>query len=140
MRTALSIGSLVLAVAGLAVAADPALAAWSGSGAGSAAGAATIMPGGQAPSGNATGASVTVQWPAATFPNGAPVAGYIVRRYDFATGAQATVGPGCSGTVTSTSCTETAVPAGTWVYTDTPVQDSWTGTESSASPAVSVTG
>jgi hypothetical protein len=114
MRATLFIGSLLLAAAGLTA--------------------------GQAPAATASGSSVAVSWPAATFPDGAPVAGYIVRRYNAATGGQETTGAACSGTITSTSCTESAVSAGSWVYTDTPVQANWTGTGSPASASVTVSG
>lgn len=116
-------------------AAVPALAAWPVSGSGHAAGAATTMPAGNTPSVVVSGGNVTVQWPAAVLPGGTDVAGYIVRRYNAATGAAVTVGPSCSGIVTSTSCTETSVPSGTWVYTDTPVQANWSGPESPDSPS-----
>jgi hypothetical protein len=50
------------------------------------------MPTGGAPSVVAKGTLVTIRWPAATFANGAPVAGYIVARYDAATGAVQPIG------------------------------------------------
>lgn len=115
-----------------------AAAAWSAQGNGNASGLATTMPQGNAPTTRVSGSSVTVSWNAATFVNTMAVAGYTVQRYDAATGAQATVGAGCSGTVTATICTEQGVPAGNWTYTDTPVQDSWTGAPSPASSPVSV--
>ena len=37
------------------------------------------------------------------------------------------MGSGCNGVVAATTCTEQSVPAGTWVYTETPVQLNWTG-------------
>jgi hypothetical protein len=115
-----------------------ALAAWSTSGSGAASGAATTMPAGHAPTATASGTSVTVSWPTATFANGAGVAGYVIHRYDAVNGAAATVGAGCSGTVTTTSCVEQSVPAGNWIYTDVPVQGGWTGAESSPSNSVTV--
>jgi hypothetical protein len=118
--------------------AAPALAAWSTSGSGAAGGAATKMPSGNVPTANASGSSVTVSWPTAKFVDGTPVAGYVVKRYDAASGAAATVGAGCSGTVTATSCSEQSVPAGSWAYTDTPVLDNWTGSESASSQPVTV--
>jgi hypothetical protein len=105
----------------------PASAAWSTVGTGSGAGAAAVMPSGTAPSGTGLGTTITITWATATFPDGNPVAGYLINRYNASTGAQATVGAGCAGVITNTTCTETAVPTGTWVYTDTPVQSSWTG-------------
>jgi hypothetical protein len=71
-----------------------------------------------------------------TLASGAVVAGYTVQRYNAINGTPASVGAGCSGTVTTTSCTELNVPAGSWVYTETPVQQSWTGTESAPSQPV----
>lgn len=88
--------------------------------------------------GAASGTSVSVRWPAVTLSNGTPVAGYVIRRFDALNGAEATVGPGCSGVVTTTICTELSVPAGTWVYTDTPVLLSWTGGQSSATAPIVV--
>jgi hypothetical protein len=115
---------------------SPALAAWSAQASGSAAGAATVMPTGTAPSGSTSGLNVTISWTAAAMGNGAAVAGYTISRYNASGGAKVTAGAGCSGTVTSTTCTEDGVPAGTWVYTDTPVQGHWTGGESPDSTAV----
>ncbi len=66
------------------------------------------------------------------------MAGYIVNRYNASTGAPATVGAGCSGVVTTTTCTEVSVAPGTWVYTDTPVQVNWTGGASPDSSAIVV--
>lgn len=112
------------------------LAAWSGSGGGSAASRALTMPVGQAPTAGANGTSVTVRWPTATFSTGAGVEGYVVHRYDTLNGAPATVGAGCNGVVTSTTCTETGVAVGTWVYTVVPAQGAWRGGESPVSNAV----
>jgi hypothetical protein len=110
---------------------------WSCTGDGSASGRAFTMPSGNQPSVSVSGTDVSVRWPAATFPEGTPVAGYVVKRYD-ANGTPATVGAACSGVVTSTTCTERNVPPGTWAYTDTPVQDSWSGGESPPSSPISV--
>ena len=96
------------------------------------------MPTGVAPTGSATGSSVTIRWPAVTLSSGAPVAGYVISRINALNGSAATVGPGCAGVVTTTTCTEQSVPSGTWIYTDTPVQLSWTGGASPASSAIVV--
>lgn len=114
------------------------LASWSVVGTGSAAGTAAFMPAGAEPVGSVSGSSVAVRWPAVTLSNGAPVAGYMISRFNSVTGAAATVGPGCSGVITTTTCTELLVPAGTWVYADTPVQVSWTGGQSPASAPIVV--
>jgi hypothetical protein len=132
--------SSVLAVAltlslGLAA---PAVATWSDTGAGAAGGGAETMPTGTAPTGAPTGDSVTIRWTAARLPDGTPVAGYLIERVNAATGAAATVSPGCSGIVTATTCTESSVPPGTWYYTDTPVQLGWTGGQSPDSGPVTV--
>jgi hypothetical protein len=126
---------LVAAALATAVAfgsASLALGAWSASGTGSGAGRALTMPAGSAPSEAATGTSVTVRWPAATFPGGDSVEGYLVQRYSAANGTPATVGAACSGVVTTTTCTETGITAGAWFYTVVPVQGGWHGTESPA--------
>ncbi len=115
-----------------------ALAAWTSPGGGGAGAAATVMPGGSAPTASVYGTNVTISWPAASFQGGASVVGYTVRRIDAGTGAPATIGASCSGVVTSTSCTEQNVPAGSWVYTDTPVQQSWSGPQSPPGNTVSL--
>ncbi len=134
--------SLALSLAGgvsLALGpASPALAAWSAHGSASAAGAATVMPTGTAPSGSASGVNVTISWTAAKMASGTAVAGYTISRYNASSGASATVNANCSGTVTTTTCTEDSVPAGTWVYTDTPVQGHWTGGQSPDSASITV--
>jgi hypothetical protein len=47
-----------------------------------------------------------------------------------------TVLNGCAGTLAVTTCTETSIPEGTWVYTITPVVDIWAGAESAQSTPV----
>src|SRR5438105_4360510 len=87
--------------------------------AGSAGGAAaTSVNAGSAPTstGNA-GRSVTLAWSAATLANGQSVDGYIVTRYE----ADPPYAPqftqaGCSGTISALTCTEYAVPFGSWKY------------------------
>ena len=76
---------------------------------------------------------MTVSWTAPA--SGAPVTGYLVRRYDDSGNAQ-TTGAGCSGTIASTSCTESAVPTGTWRYRVTAMNAKWRGSESPASAPV----
>jgi hypothetical protein len=143
MRTPAQLAAAVAASAILLMlapqAAPPVSAAWSAGATGHGRGAATTMPNGTQPVGTATGSSVTVRWAAATLGNGTPVAGYVVNRYDALNGAAATVAPGCSGVLATTTCTEQSVPAGTWVYTDTPVQLNWIGGASPASAPIAVT-
>jgi len=127
----------VASVATALVVVSPAFAAWSVGGSGSADGEALVMPAGTTPTASASGNRVTVSWSAATFANGTVVAGYIVNRYSTA-GVLQTVGSGCSGVITTLTCTELAVPNGTWTYTDTPVQSNWTGAASAQSSSVQV--
>ncbi len=126
--------SAVLAIG----ASSPSTATWLTTGAGTGAGAATAMPTGTAPAGSASGATVSLSWTAAELGNGVAVAGYIVTRTNAATGGPGTVGGTCAGIVTTTSCTDTSVPAGPWIYTDTPVQLSWTGGVSPTSATITV--
>ncbi|HVB05410.1 MAG TPA: hypothetical protein VNF07_04080 [Acidimicrobiales bacterium] len=87
------------------------------------------MPSGGQPSVSASGSSVTLSWATARFPDNRSVAGYVIKRYD-ANGSAVTVGASCSGTVGTTTCTESNVPPGTRTCTDTPGQDNWAGGES----------
>src|SRR5262245_13844819 len=87
----------------------------------------------------AIGREVSVSWGASTLSNGTPVAGYLVKRYPSG-GGVATISPigSCSGTVITTSCSEDDVPAGTWVYSVTPVVGDWRGAESSSSGVATI--
>ncbi len=121
-------------VAGLGT--GTAYASWGGAGSGSGAVKAAQLPTATAPNASASVHSVTITWTAATI-GGQNVAGYTVKRYNTGGTAQ-TVGAGCSGTISGLSCTEAAVPSGTWHYTVTPVQGAWTGSESPQSSSVTV--
>ncbi len=118
--------------------ATAALAAWSTQGSGSAAGGSATMPSGTEPSGSASGSSVTITWAQADLSDGTPVAGYVVTVYNDDTGAEGTVGGSCAGVVTTTSCTDSSVAPGSWVYADTPVQLGWTGAGSPLSAPIVV--
>src|SRR4029453_15912479 len=89
----------------------------------------------------ALGREVSVSWGTSTLANGAPVTGYLVKRYP-AGGGVGTISPigTCAGTVAATSCLEDDVPAGTWKYTVTPVVGTWRGAESLLSGIVTVAG
>lgn len=105
-----------------------------------ASGAASVNPA-STPSVTVSGRTVTVNWQATTLSNGAPVTGYVVKRYDANTLAPQTIGTGCQFTVTTTVCTEDRVPAGRWVYSVTAtVGTNWRGQESVKSSPVTVTG
>jgi hypothetical protein len=90
-------------------------------------------PGAASPLGTST---VNVSWAAAT--GGAPVTGYEVHSFDATTGNPRSVGGGCAGIVSATSCTETGVPNGSWKYTTTARLQLWSGAPSSLSSAVGV--
>jgi hypothetical protein len=126
-----AIGALVALAPGVA------LAAWTGHGSGTGAVKADSMPTGSAPSVSVTGRNVTVSWSASTI-GGMAVAGYTVRRYDAGTLSLQTIGAGCSGAIAALTCTEAAVPPGSWRYTITPNQGQWIGTEGAKSAAATV--
>lgn len=130
--------SLVGAIAALVVLAPGvALAAWTDQGSGTGAVKANSMPTGATPNVSVTGRNVTVSWTASTI-GGVSVAGYIVDRYDATTLALQTIGPSCGGTITALTCTEAAVPPGSWKYTVTPRQGLWIGTEGAKSATATV--
>ena len=119
---------LVTIVALLSVAPGVALAAWQGAGGGQGYAKADALPVGGKPTVSVLGRNVTLTWGASTFAVGTAVDGYVVTRYNTSNVAQ-TVGAGCAGTVAALTCTEAAVPSGTWTYTVRPKQGAWTGAE-----------
>lgn len=128
----------MIAATALALA-SPAVGAWSAGVGGSGAAAARTMPAGNTPNGSASiGVGVTVTWAASTFSGGPAVPGYVIRRFNNVTQAEATVLSACSGIVTGTSCLESGVPTGTWRYTVTPAAGTWRGGQSAQSAAVTV--
>ena len=140
-RRLLVVSAVVLVAGGLA---SGLLAYFSGAAsAGSAGGAAatSVAPGTPPTSvSSQPGRAVTISWEATALANGQPVDGYLVTRYD----ANPPYAPqitlaGCGGVVTALSCTETAVPFGSWQYTITPVIGAnWRGTESTKSGTVTI--
>ncbi len=88
----------------------------------------------------ANGREVTVSWGASTLSNGHAVDGYLVQRYPSG-GGLPDINPfsTCAGTVAALTCTEAAVPPGSWKYTITPVIGAnWQGPESPLSGTVTV--
>jgi hypothetical protein len=114
-------------------------ASWAGDGSGTGASAAKTMPAGNAPTGSVAGNAVTLNWTASTFAGGGTVPGYVVRRFDSVTQAEAAVLAACSGIVTTNTCTENGVPIGSWTYTVTPAAGTWRGAQSAQSAAQVVT-
>ena len=86
------------------------------------------MPVGGTTSVSSNGRNVTVSWPQRSLQNGANIQDYQVKRYD-ASGVASTPLSSCSGVVSALTCTENAVPPGTWKYSVTPRKGNWTGTE-----------
>ena len=132
-RTRLGLTATIVALSSLF--ASAAHAAWEGGAHGSAASQARSLDAVQQPTASASNRSVTIGWSGAS--SGAPATGYLVKRYDGSGNAQS-VGSGCSGTIAQTTCTETAVPPGTWRYRVTPANANWRGAESPASGPVTV--
>ena len=133
MGRLLAAGLVVLAVL---VAPSAAGAAWSQPGGGSQSARALGMPAGGTPTASVSNRSVTVSWPQRTI-GGVPVGGYVVRRYDGSGQAQM-IGASCTGTVAALSCTEDAVPPGSWRYAVEPRHGNWAGAEGPMSAAVAV--
>jgi hypothetical protein len=129
----------VVVVAGLLLGgATPALASWyavqSGPGTGGASAGSVLQA--ATPTVSVSGKNtVAVSWSASTLSTGGAVDGYTVSRYS-SSGALATVQNGCAGALTSTSCTETGVPDGTWTYTVAGRFHNWTGPQSAKSASV----
>ncbi len=102
---------------------------------------------GATPSASLVGRTATVSW-AQTIVSGSPLGslasgGYTVRRYAVsAPGTPITPGASCSGSITGApdplSCSESSLPTGRWLYTETPTYYLWTGGTSSQSTAVAV--
>lgn len=90
-----------------------------------------------APVAVAVGGTVTVSWTPITLSGGQPVDGYVVERLD-SLGAAVAVLPACDVLITSTTCTESAVPAGTWQYRVRGIRGSWSGTASAPSAPITV--
>lgn len=99
--------------------------------------AADSVPAVAAPTASTSAGSAAVSWIQGSTAAGRPVSGYTVARYASATGGtKVAAAGGCAGTVTTLTCTEAALPSGTWYYTVTPVLASWAGVESLRSPGI----
>jgi hypothetical protein len=121
----------------LAAASGSALGYWTGFDTplhGTGAGGAAQVNQGAAPTAESHGTHVILSWGASSLTSGAPVDGYIVKRYDAVTDTPQQILTNCTGTITGTACTELDMPLGDWKYTVTPViGDNWRGPESSHS-------
>ncbi|MEU4391482.1 LamG domain-containing protein [Kribbella sp. NPDC023855] len=125
--------AVTVALVLVTVVAGNAAAYWtSGSSAGAGGAAATTVNQGATPTVSGLGNTVTIGWATSTLANGAPVADYLVTRYDVATSTPYFV---CA--VTVPTCTDSAVPAGRWVYSVIPrIGINWRGLESPMSNQV----
>ena len=133
LATVLGLAVCMSLVAG----AGTAWASWTTSGTGSGTSKAIALPTGPTPTVSVTGRNVVVSWSQVSLPNATPVTAYQVGRFSTANVAQ-TIGSACSGTVNALTCTEAAVPAGTWKYTASAKRSQWVGTQSSYSSNVIV--
>jgi hypothetical protein len=122
-------------IALLALVPASAPASWNGAGSDAAYADADSLGSVDQPARSIANRAVTITWTAPG--SGAPATGYLVRRYDESGNGQA-IGPGCSGTIDTTSCTEAAVPPGTWRYRVTSVNANWRSPESAESAAVAI--
>lgn len=106
---------------------------------GSGAAASASVNQGATPVRGKTGREVTLSWAPSTLSNGLAVAGYEIKRYTSGTLVLQTIRSACSGTITGTSCVESGVPTGQWVYSVTPLfAANWRGPESLKSSAVTI--
>src|SRR3954464_6597695 len=128
-----------IALLGAALCPSASEASWSASGSGSGSAKAKSMPAGNTPTASVSGRNVTVSWTASSFSGGGAVSGYVVKRYNTSNQLQ-TILSACSGTISALTCTENAVPAGSWRYTVTAKHSNWTGTESAMSSTAVVSG
>ena len=100
-------------VAGLLTSLAPSEAAWQAPAGGWAFSRSTAVGPGSSPSPTVSGRTVSLTWPAATLESGAPVAGYVVRRYDLGTSTERPIDAGtCASLVSTTGCTHVAAPPG----------------------------
>lgn len=90
-----------------------------------------------APLALASSGAASVSWQQGTTAAGRPIARYTVARYASAAGGtRVAAGGECAGNIAALTCTEAALPAGTWYYTVTPVLGAWAGAESARSAGV----
>ena len=129
--------TLVAVVALVALATGVAVAFWrsTGAGAGTASTASLHVPTSVTASSTAGTGVVSVSW---TTSVGSPApTGYYVVRLDSGNNAVAACGTSASSTITATTCSDTAVPVGTYTYEAVAADHNWTAT-SAASVAVTV--
>jgi hypothetical protein len=130
---------LLVAAAAAGLLAGGAGAAWALTRSGPGAAKAKTLAAGSQPTASVQGHKVTVTWTATSFTTGGAAQGYVIRRYNVATGIGVGATNGCSGTLTVLTCTETGVVSGSWQYTVTPTAGTnWRGPEGPKSAVVVV--
>jgi hypothetical protein len=124
--------ALVLVVlTAMALTSSLAHASWVNNGAGFGSSRAVLTGAGSSPTPTTSGRNVSLTWPTSTYSNGVAVPSYLVQRYNAAGTVVQTIGSGtCAALVTGLTCTESAVPAGSWRYSVTPAVGNWRGAES----------
>lgn len=139
-------GMVALTLAAVSLTGSVAYASWVASGSGPGGGGSVTTGAGNAATSAVSGRNVTLTWPASTYSNGVAVASYLIKRYDAAGAVLQTIISGsCATLVAATTCTQTAVPAGSWRYSVTPAVGNWRGAESAkasatvGSPSLSLT-
>ena len=106
------------------------MASWSSGVEGPASAVAATVNSGSTPAATVSGRTVALSWSPSTLSNGIQVTGYVIKRYDSGDVEQTIVSGSCASPGAATSCSETAVPPGTWMYSVTPVYGNWLGAES----------
>jgi hypothetical protein len=124
--------ALTVAIAAAVAAAVPggAVAGWRTLASGGGAAKAKTLGSGNRPTGSVSGRRVTLTWAASSYAEGGAPGGYVVRRFDAASGVEQVVGASCSGVINALTCTENSVAKGSWQYTITPATANWRGPES----------
>jgi hypothetical protein len=96
------------------------------------------MPAGSSPTTARSNRNVQVTWAAVTIPGGGAVDSYRVKRYN-TSGVEQTIKANCDVVISTTTCTEIAVPPGTWRYAVAPRLGAWQGPYGPTSADVTVT-
>jgi hypothetical protein len=125
-----SLSGLVVVLAIVLADAGSALAYLSTAGAGTASATVATITGPSTVTTSQTAANITVSWTAASLSSGPAVQGYTVTRSDGTTVC------GSPTLMTTLSCTDSAVPAGTFAYTVKAVYHSWDASATSGSVTV----
>ena len=106
-------------------------ASWVHNGVGLGSARAVLAGAGSSPTPTTSGRNVSLTWATSTYSNGVTVPSYLVKRYDAAGTVVQTMTSGtCAALVTGLTCTESAVPTGSWRYSVTPAVGNWRGAES----------